>query len=137
MIIDDLDPFRRAFPPDEADPPLIVDPDTILPLPCRPQRPQAGFLELPPYPPASPRRPASAAFAVLPLQCCRICGCAGGERAFRSPCSGRIVSPGQYITDAVKRSPINGIARHLPADPHHLAAAAASASLQPGDRGLD
>ena len=37
MIIDDLDPFRRAFPPDEADPPLIVDPDTILPLPVAAQ----------------------------------------------------------------------------------------------------
>jgi hypothetical protein len=32
MIIDDLDVFRRAFAPDEADSPLIVDPDTVLTL---------------------------------------------------------------------------------------------------------
>src|ERR1019366_1238299 len=31
-IIDDLDAFRRALAPDEADSPLIVDPDTILTL---------------------------------------------------------------------------------------------------------
>jgi hypothetical protein len=37
MIIDDLDPFRRAFAPDEADPPLIVDPDTMLTLPVAAQ----------------------------------------------------------------------------------------------------
>jgi hypothetical protein len=30
MIVDDLDPFRRAFAPDEADWPLIVDPNTVL-----------------------------------------------------------------------------------------------------------
>jgi hypothetical protein len=32
MIIDNLDAFRRAFAPDEADSPLIVDPDTMLTL---------------------------------------------------------------------------------------------------------
>jgi hypothetical protein len=32
MIIDDLDAFRRALAPDEADSPLIVDPDTVLTL---------------------------------------------------------------------------------------------------------
>ena len=31
MIIDNFDAFRRAFAPDEADSPLIVDPDTVLP----------------------------------------------------------------------------------------------------------
>lgn len=29
MIIDDLDAFRRTFAPDEANSPLIVDPDTV------------------------------------------------------------------------------------------------------------
>jgi hypothetical protein len=37
MIIDDLDAFRRAFAPDEADSPLIVDPDTMLTLPVTAQ----------------------------------------------------------------------------------------------------
>ena len=30
MIIDDLDALRRAFAPDEAESPLIVDPDAVL-----------------------------------------------------------------------------------------------------------
>jgi hypothetical protein len=38
MIIDDLDAFRRAFVPDEADSPLIVDPDTMLTLPVAAER---------------------------------------------------------------------------------------------------
>jgi hypothetical protein len=38
MIIDDLDALRRAFAPEEADSPLIVDPDTILTLPATAQR---------------------------------------------------------------------------------------------------
>jgi transposase len=38
MIVDDLDVFRHAFAPYEADPPLIVDPDTMLTLPVTPQR---------------------------------------------------------------------------------------------------
>jgi hypothetical protein len=33
MIIDDLDVFRRAVAPDEADSPLIIDPDAMLALP--------------------------------------------------------------------------------------------------------
>ena len=37
MIIDDLDAFRRAFAPGEADSPLIVDPDTVLTLPVTAQ----------------------------------------------------------------------------------------------------
>jgi hypothetical protein len=37
MIIDDLDPFRRAFAPEEADSPLIVDPDIMLTLPVAAQ----------------------------------------------------------------------------------------------------
>jgi hypothetical protein len=37
MIIDDFDAFRRAFAPDEADSPLIVDPDTMLTLPVAAQ----------------------------------------------------------------------------------------------------
>src|ERR1035438_2248127 len=37
MIIDDLDAFRCAFAPGEADSPLIVDPDTVLPLPVTAQ----------------------------------------------------------------------------------------------------
>src|ERR1039457_4689221 len=32
MIIDDLDAFRGAFAPDEADSPLIIDPYTMLAL---------------------------------------------------------------------------------------------------------
>src|ERR1019366_808067 len=38
MIIDDLDAFRRAVAPDEADSLLIVDPDTMLTLPGTAQR---------------------------------------------------------------------------------------------------
>jgi hypothetical protein len=43
MIIDDLDAFRRALAPDEADSPLgslmwIVNPDTMLTLPVTAQR---------------------------------------------------------------------------------------------------
>ena len=38
MMIDDLDPLRRAFAPTEADSPLIVDPDTMLTLPVAAQR---------------------------------------------------------------------------------------------------
>jgi hypothetical protein len=30
VIVDDLDVVGIAFPPPEADPPLIVDPDTVL-----------------------------------------------------------------------------------------------------------
>ena len=30
MIVDDLDAFRRAFAPDKAQPPLVVDPDGVL-----------------------------------------------------------------------------------------------------------
>jgi hypothetical protein len=37
MIIDDLDAFRRAFAPDEAESPLIVDPDAMLTLPVATQ----------------------------------------------------------------------------------------------------
>ena len=37
MIIDDLDAFGSAFAPEEADTPLIVDPDTMLPLPVTSQ----------------------------------------------------------------------------------------------------
>jgi hypothetical protein len=37
MIVDDLDAFRRAIAPDEADSPLIVDPDTMLTLPVTPK----------------------------------------------------------------------------------------------------
>jgi hypothetical protein len=38
MIIDDLCAFRRALAPSEADPPLIVNPDTILTLPTARER---------------------------------------------------------------------------------------------------
>jgi len=37
MIIDDLDAFRRAFALDEADSPLILDPDAMLTLPVATQ----------------------------------------------------------------------------------------------------
>jgi hypothetical protein len=37
MVIDDLDLFRRAFAPDEADSPLTVDPDAMLTLPVAAQ----------------------------------------------------------------------------------------------------
>ena len=33
VIIDDLDIGRTSFPPDEADSPLVVDADRILPRP--------------------------------------------------------------------------------------------------------
>ena len=33
MIVDDLDSFRRAFSPDKAQSPLVVDPDAVLTLP--------------------------------------------------------------------------------------------------------
>ena len=72
------------------------------------QETQAGFPELPPCPPVSRRRPASEVSSAPPLQCCRICGSAGVEKAARSPCSGRIVSHGQYITVTVKRRTIDG-----------------------------
>jgi hypothetical protein len=73
---------------------------------CRHPKPQAGFLELPPCPPASRRRPTSEASGVPRFQCCRICGSVRGEKASRSPCSGRIVSHGQYTTVAVKRNTV-------------------------------
>src|ERR1019366_8763418 len=38
MIIDDLDAFRRAVAPDEANSPLVVDPDTMLTLGITAQR---------------------------------------------------------------------------------------------------
>jgi hypothetical protein len=37
MIIDDLDVFRRSFPPEETDSPLVVDPNAILPVPVAAQ----------------------------------------------------------------------------------------------------
>ena len=37
MIINDLYLLRRAFAPQEADTPLIIDPDTMLPLPVAAQ----------------------------------------------------------------------------------------------------
>jgi hypothetical protein len=37
MVIDDLDDFRRAFAPDEAESPLIADPDAVLTLPVAAQ----------------------------------------------------------------------------------------------------
>jgi hypothetical protein len=40
MIIDDLDVFRRSFPPEETDSPLIVDSDAVLPLPVAAQGPE-------------------------------------------------------------------------------------------------
>src|SRR5208337_1795915 len=36
-IVDDLDPFRGAVAPDEADSPSIVDPDTVPTLPAAAQ----------------------------------------------------------------------------------------------------
>jgi hypothetical protein len=45
MIIDDLDAFRRAFAPDEADSPLIVDPDTMLTL-LSPPKASGGIIRL-------------------------------------------------------------------------------------------
>ena len=38
VIIDDLDALRRAFAPEEANSPSIVDPDTILTLPVTTKR---------------------------------------------------------------------------------------------------
>src|ERR1019366_5514240 len=38
MIIDDLDAFRRAVAPDEANSPFVVDPDTMLTLGVTAQR---------------------------------------------------------------------------------------------------
>jgi hypothetical protein len=38
VIIDDLDVFRSAISPDKADPPLIVDADTVLTRPVTAQR---------------------------------------------------------------------------------------------------
>src|ERR1035437_5108537 len=38
MIIDDLDVLRRALPPEKADSPSIVNPNTILPLPVANER---------------------------------------------------------------------------------------------------
>lgn len=32
MIVDDLDAFRRTISPRETDSPLVVDPNTVLPL---------------------------------------------------------------------------------------------------------
>lgn len=37
MIIDDLDAFRCTFEPLEADPPLVINPDAVLPLPVAAQ----------------------------------------------------------------------------------------------------
>jgi hypothetical protein len=33
MVIRDLDPLRSLIGPHETDPVLVVDPDTVLPLP--------------------------------------------------------------------------------------------------------
>jgi len=51
MIIDDLDAFRRAFAPDEAESPLIVDPDAILTLPVAAQSLKPGIVQHPKLPP--------------------------------------------------------------------------------------
>src|ERR1039458_4869671 len=104
MVIDDLDALRRALAPDEADSPLIVDADTELTLPVAAQslKPVSRTWR------TVLRRPGSAASYAPPFQCCRIGGSAGGEKAPRSPWSGRIVSHGKYTTVTVKRNTISG-----------------------------
>jgi hypothetical protein len=41
MIVNDFDPVRAVLPPNEADPPLIVDADAVLALPIATKRFQA------------------------------------------------------------------------------------------------
>src|ERR1019366_5517826 len=107
MIIDDLDPLRRAFAPTEADSPLIVDPDTMLTLPVAAQRLKPFSRNCRHVFQLLGVVPASEVSSAPPLQCCRIGGSAGVEKAAPSPCSGRIVSHGQYITVTVKRRTVN------------------------------
>jgi hypothetical protein len=41
VVVDDFDIFRASFSPSKADPPLVVDPDAVLPDPVAAKRFQA------------------------------------------------------------------------------------------------
>src|ERR1035438_7802745 len=103
MIIDDLDPFRRARAPDEADPPLTVDPDTMLTLPVAAQslKPvsrhgghvlQRFRLVQHPQLPASSRRNVAESAALLAV-----------KKHLGLP-----AAKGSYHTDSISWRPLNG-----------------------------
>ena len=103
MIIDDLDAFRRAFAPDEAESPLIVDPDAMLTLPvaaqslkpvswnCRHVLQALGVVQHPQLPPGHGSNVAE--FAVLlPVK----------------ELLGLLAAEGSYHTGSIPRWPLNG-----------------------------
>jgi hypothetical protein len=104
MIIDDLDPLRRAFAPNEADSPLIVDPDTMLTLPataqslqpvswnCRHVFQPLGVVQHPKLPPCYRSNLAESA-ALLALK----------------KLLGLLAAEGSYHTGSISRRPLNDV----------------------------
>ena len=102
MIIDDLDPFRRACAPEEADPPLIVDPDTMLTLPVAAQslkpvswncRHVLQLLRVVQHPQLPPGYRFNVAESAALLAVKKLLGLLAGE--------------GSYHTDSISRRPLN------------------------------
>src|ERR1019366_6869129 len=134
VIIDDLDALRRAVAPDEANSPLVVDPDTMLTLPVTAQglkpvswnrRHVLQLLGVVQHPKLPARHRSNVAQPAAPLAFKKQLGLLAADR---------IVSHGQYITATVKRSIINGArgARHVHhVRPRELNRYAASACLPP------
>jgi hypothetical protein len=103
MIIDDLDVFRRAFAPDEAESLLIVDPDAMLTLPvtaqslkpvswnCRHVLQPLGVLQHPKLPPCYRSNVAESA-ALLAVK----------------KLLGLLAAEGSYHTGSIPRWPLNG-----------------------------
>src|ERR1035437_1788644 len=102
MIIDDLDAFRRSVPPDEANSPLVVDPDTMLTLGVTAQglkpvswncRHLLQFLGVVPHPKVTARTRSNVAqpAATLPLK--KLLGLLRAE--------------GSYHTGRIPRRPLN------------------------------
>jgi hypothetical protein len=102
MIVDDLNIFRLAFAPDEADSPLIVDPNTVLTLPvaaqslkpiswnCRHVLQFPGIVQHPKLPPRH-RSDVVESAASLALKKSR----------------GLLTTEGPYHTDSIPRLPLN------------------------------
>ena len=102
MIIDDLDVFRRAFAPDEADSPLAVDPDTVLTLSATAQSLKPIFwncrhvLQFPgvvQHPKLPPRHRSNVAEPAALLAVKKLLGLLGAE--------------GPYHTGSIPRGPLN------------------------------
>jgi hypothetical protein len=104
VIIDDLDALRRAFAPEKADSPSIVDPDTILTLPvttkrlkpvsryCRHVLQFLGVVQHPKFPPRHRSNVAESA-ALLALK----------------KLLGLLAAEGSYHTGSISRRPVNDV----------------------------